>query len=180
MSSRRASGSSRAEWSVWRTRWRILRAPKASPSATANASRALIVEGGRVRGVETRDGERFEADAVVFDGDASALGVGLLGETACAAAPATPPARRSLSALTLAGVGHARGFPLLRHNVFFSSDYAREFDAIFARGRLPEEPTVYVCAADREDKAVETGEPERLSAARQRAGQRRRAHSARR
>ena len=122
----------------------------------------LIVEGGRIRGVVTRGGERFEADAVVFDGDASALGAGLLGEAAAPAAAATPPARRSLSALTLAGVGQARGFPLVRHNVFFSSDYAREFDALFRRGRLPEEPTTYVCASDREDEAIAADGQERL------------------
>mgnify|MGYP001012914988 CR=1 FL=1 len=44
------------------------------------------------------------------------------------------------------------GFPLHRHNVFFSSDYAAEFDAIVTRRRLPDEPTVYVCAQDRGDE----------------------------
>ena len=46
----------------------------------------LVVEGGRVRGVETRSGERFAADAVVFNGDVSALGAGLLGARGAAAA----------------------------------------------------------------------------------------------
>ncbi len=42
------------------------------------------------------------------------------------------------------------GFPLSRHNVFFSSDYAAEFTDL-RQGRLPQEPTVYVCAQDRGD-----------------------------
>jgi 1-hydroxycarotenoid 3,4-desaturase len=121
----------------------------------------LVVEGGRVSGVQMRSGERFAADAVVFNGDVSALGAGLLGAAAKPAASPTPPARRSLSALTFTGVGKASGFPLIRHNVFFGGDYAREFDAIFRLGRLPEEPTTYVCASDREDDSVEGGE-ERL------------------
>jgi 1-hydroxycarotenoid 3,4-desaturase len=55
------------------------------------------------------------------------------------------------------------GFPLVRHNVFFSSAYASEFDDIFTRGRLPVTPTVYVCAQDRKDLAdLPASEPERL------------------
>ena len=122
----------------------------------------IVVEGGRATGVKLRGGERFDADAVVFNGDASALGEGLLGDAARGAAPQTPPDRRSLSAVTLVGVGEAKGFPLLRHNVFFGGDYAQEFEAIFKRGRLPAEPTTYVCASDREDEAKETSGEERL------------------
>jgi 1-hydroxycarotenoid 3,4-desaturase len=122
----------------------------------------LIVKEGRVCGVETQDGERFEAEAVVFNGDASALGRGLLGEAARGAARPTPPDRRSLSAVTFAGVGQARGFPLIRHNVLFGGDYVEEFEAIFKRRRLPAEPTVYVCASDREDDDSGVGKSERL------------------
>jgi 1-hydroxycarotenoid 3,4-desaturase len=62
-----------------------------------------------------------------------------------------------LSALTLVGVGEARGIPLIRHNVFFGGKYSDEFDAIFRRGRLPQEPTTYVCASDREDEGAAHG-----------------------
>jgi 1-hydroxycarotenoid 3,4-desaturase len=53
------------------------------------------------------------------------------------------------------------GFPLLRHNVFFSSDYRAEFDQIFADRRLPGAPSIYVCAQDRSD-APDASEHERL------------------
>ncbi|RYF38364.1 MAG: hypothetical protein EOO25_17355 [Comamonadaceae bacterium] len=43
------------------------------------------------------------------------------------------------------------GFSLLRHNVFFSGSSAGEFGDLFERGRLPADPTVYVCALDRGD-----------------------------
>jgi 1-hydroxycarotenoid 3,4-desaturase len=55
------------------------------------------------------------------------------------------------------------GFPLLRHNVFFSADYAAEFKDMIDRGQLPKAPTVYVCAQDRgEPAAHQQGQPERL------------------
>jgi 1-hydroxycarotenoid 3,4-desaturase len=55
------------------------------------------------------------------------------------------------------------GFPLLRHNVFFSADYAAEFTDIFRHARLPAAPTVYVCAQDRGDRdGPGPGRPERL------------------
>jgi 1-hydroxycarotenoid 3,4-desaturase len=119
----------------------------------------ILVEDGRACGVVTRDGERLAADAVVFNGDAGALSEGLLGSAARPAARVAGP--RSLSAFTLAGVAQTRGFPLVRHNVFFGGDYAQEFDAIFSQGRLPAEPTTYVCAGDRED-GPQDGGAERL------------------
>eukprot|EP01035_Chromulina_nebulosa_P004145 gene4144-5655_t len=44
----------------------------------------------------------------------------------------------------------ALAFALLRHNVFFSADYAAEFAALGA-GRLADSPSVYLCAQDRGD-----------------------------
>ena len=57
--------------------------------------------------------------------------------------------------------------------LFFSRDYNAEFDAILARDRTPDEPTVYVCAQDRGDDESSDGKPERLPLPRQRPGQRR-------
>ena len=121
----------------------------------------ILVEGGRARGVELAGGERIEADSIVFNGDVGALSAGMLGEGARGATPRVPPAARSLSALTWSIRGTAHGFPLVRHNVFFDDDYASEFADVFGRGRLPEKPTVYICAQDRGDAAGVDG-PERL------------------
>jgi 1-hydroxycarotenoid 3,4-desaturase len=109
----------------------------------------IIVADGRAKGVELTDGERLQADAVIMNGDANALADGMLGEDVSWAAPGTTRAARSLSAATWAIYTSARGFPLLRHNVFFSRAYRGEFEDILALGRLPREPTVYVCAQDR-------------------------------
>jgi 1-hydroxycarotenoid 3,4-desaturase len=103
-----------------------------------------------VSGVRFESGERLDADAVVVNADAAAVAQGLLGAGIAGAVPRTPVAARSLSAMTWAIGAPASGFALARHNVFFSDDYAAEFEAIFRRGELPGAPTVYVCAQDRD------------------------------
>ena len=103
-----------------------------------------------VRGVRLTTGEHLEASAVVTNVDVAALHQGLLGEAVRGLAPPAPGTERSLSALTWNLVAETQGFPLLRHSVFFSRDYPGEFNAIFRDARLPTEPTVYICAQDRE------------------------------
>jgi len=110
---------------------------------------SVIVERGRARGVTLASGERIDADAVVVNADPSALGAGCFGASATAASPPMPRGARSLSAITWAMVSSTDGFPLVRHNVFFSSDYAGEFEHL-RHGKLPLHPTVYVCAQDRD------------------------------
>ena len=109
--------------------------------------------GGRVTGVHLADGERLECDAVVFNGDIAALATGRLGQAVRdAVPPARPREKRSLSALTWAMTARTSGLPLSRHTVFFSSDYAAEFDDLIRHRRLPTAPTVYVCAQDRDGR----------------------------
>ena len=129
--------------------------------------REIAVRDGRAVGVllagPDDDAEFVAADSVVFNGDVAALGAGLLGAGAAAAAERLPSDRRSLSAVTWNLVGRCAGFPLLHHNVFFGSDYRTEFEAIFRHSAMPPDPTVYVCAQDRgADGDVRAPGPERL------------------
>lgn len=112
----------------------------------------IVIANGRAAAVRIAGGREFAADTILFNGDPAALSAGLLGEDAIGATPPRPASERSLSALTLSIAASARGFPLQRHNVFFSGDYRAEFDAIFTHGRLPADPTIYVCAQDRDDR----------------------------
>ena len=102
---------------------------------------------GRVTGVRTATNERFAADSVIVNGDTNALASGLFGHPASASISPTSPGRRSLSAVTFAGLLPGPQPALSYHNVFFSSDYPAEFRQL-AHGRLPDEPTIYVCAPD--------------------------------
>ena len=109
------------------------------------------------------DGETLTADAIVFNGDASAIGGGFLGKDLMGAVAPAPRAARSLSAITWTFEAQTSGFPLLRHNVFFSGNYRAEFDAI-AAGSLIADPTVYVCAQDRGDDDAPIEAAERMLA----------------
>ena len=123
----------------------------------------ILLDRQRVRGVRLASGEVIESDYVVVNADADALSTGLFGQEAAKFSGVARTRERSLSAVTYAALARTSGFPLSRHNVFFSRDYAREFDDILTRKQLPSEPTVYVCAQDRDDEARPTGNgPERL------------------
>jgi 1-hydroxycarotenoid 3,4-desaturase len=123
----------------------------------------ILVSDGRATGVALSSGERLNADAIVFNGDVSALEGGMLGPGAERAAPATPRSARSLSAITWCLNAATSGFPLVYHNVFFAEDYPREFTDIFRGRKITEAPTVYICAQDRDGRTSPTpGQPERL------------------
>ena len=122
----------------------------------------VLTSGGRACGVRLASGERIEADAVIVNADVAAVANGLFGAPARRAGAAIPRQARSLSAMTWSLLAPMAGFPLRRHNVFFSRDYAAEFDDIFSRGEMPREPTVYVCAQDRDSGASEAPAAERL------------------
>jgi 1-hydroxycarotenoid 3,4-desaturase len=113
--------------------------------------REIELKGSAVAGVRLDDGTRLQADAAVCNADVSALADGMLGRRAAKAAQTTPAKERSLSAMTWTFLGSAGEFPLLHHNVLFCRDYQQEFADIFARRRLPDSGTVYICAQDRGD-----------------------------
>jgi len=143
-------------------------------SALARALAALATRhGARLRydaevtgldrgGATLASGERIAADRVVFNGDPQALATGLLGPALRRVVPPLRPRDRSLSALVWTIDAETSGFPLVRHNVFFGGNYAREF-ADLAAGRLPHDPSVYLCAQDRPAAdATPPAGPERL------------------
>lgn len=109
----------------------------------------IVLRQGRVAAVRLADDELVECDAVVFNGDISALGTGLLGSGARRAVKPIPVKNRSLSAVTWCVHAKTAGFPLHHHNVFFGDDYPGEFDAVFRKRNIVAAPTVYVCAQDR-------------------------------
>ena len=121
----------------------------------------IVIAKGRAAGVRLGSGERLEADSVIVNADPAAIAAGLFGRDAAAAVPLPDRAARSFSAVTWTGVAKTSGFPLHHHTVFFSRDYRAEFDAL-GRGAPPGEPTVYVCAQDRDDGCVTSPEGERL------------------
>lgn len=110
---------------------------------------SLRIAHGAVTGVTLKSGDVIDCDRVIFNGDANALATGLLGDDAASALKPHDKSVRSLSAITWAAAIDTAGFPLARHNVFFSTDYKAEFDAL--RDGYAADPTIYICAQDRDD-----------------------------
>ena len=129
-----------------------------------NGCMEVLTTAGRPSGVVLLSGERIETDVVIINADPAAVSEGLFGADVAPAVRRSPTSTRSLSAVTFALTADTGGAALLRHNVYFSRDYPAEFAAL-AAGRLPDDPTVYLCAQDRgdDDATAPTG-PERLFA----------------
>ena len=123
----------------------------------------VLTLAGRISGVRLRNGEVIAAENVIVNADTAAVAAGFFGRSVASTVSQLRRDQRSLSAMTWVMDAETRGFPLVRHNVFFSGNYQAEFDDIFRHSRLPREPTVYVCAQDRSDDPAEfQGGRERL------------------
>lgn len=114
---------------------------------------------GRPSHVQTQTAT-FPASAVLFNGDPNALREGALGKTARRAVTASAVAPRSLSANVMAFAAQVTGPALAHHTVFFSDDPRAEFDAL-QRGKMPSDPSLYICAQDRSGTQAPDG-PERF------------------
>jgi len=103
----------------------------------------IVVENGRCRAVEA-DGDRVECDRVISNADVFSTYRHLLREPQAREVQRYERLEPSSSGLVfLWGVG--RSFPQIQvHNIFFSGDYRDEFDAMFRRLQMPDNPTVYV------------------------------------
>lgn len=113
--------------------------------------KTLDIEDQQVTSVLLESGESVPCNAVIFNGDTQALATGLLGQSASKAC--TTRAEASLSAVTQCQYAITSGYQLAHHTVFFGNDYVDEFEGIFARSELTDNPTVYVCAQDRSGSA---------------------------
>jgi len=122
--------------------------------------RTVVVDRGRAAGVKLASGEWIAGDAVIVNADPAALAAGCFGPDAVRAVSAMPVKRRSLSAFTWLAHAETSGFPLQHHNVFFSGDYPAEFRDIRS-GQPPSDPSVYVCAQDRDGPVSRRAQPVR-------------------
>ena len=129
----KASGWSKAACTAWRVRSQFARRTRRRLRSAYDAP----VRGNhrprrpRLRHASSPAARRVDASAVVFNGDAAALG-----SRPARCAGQRPPSQHRTSKPPIA-VGadlersstRCQGFPLLRHNVFFGADYREEFEA---------------------------------------------------
>ncbi|MEM1156277.1 MAG: FAD-dependent oxidoreductase, partial [Pseudomonadota bacterium] len=108
----------------------------------------ITVSRGRVSAVVMQDGKKIDCDSIICTADPAAVYQGLLGRTVAKSIGRARAQQRSLSAITWSMTGVTHGFNLAYHNVFFSNDYALEFEQLFKQHSVPLQPTVYLCAQD--------------------------------
>ncbi|MBC6437782.1 MAG: phytoene desaturase [Rhodobacteraceae bacterium] len=150
---------------IWRVEGGMHRLAEAMLALAQNLGAAVIFgqsatrieqQSGRITAVQLSDGTRLPCDSVVFNGDPKALCAGALGVTAKTAIARQAAYPRSLSAFVWSFAAEPAGVPLAHHNIFFGQDPRTEFDPI-SQGRMPEDPTFYVCAQDRGGNILSEG-----------------------
>ncbi|UCC88707.1 MAG: phytoene desaturase, partial [Anaerolineales bacterium] len=113
---------------------------------TGRPVHGIQVQDGLVRGVTLADGAYLPAAAIVANIDVATVYQRLLPAGAVPARQLTRLLRSEPSCsgfILMLGV-RGRHPELAHHNIFFSSDYPREFEEIFEAGLPPSQPTIYV------------------------------------
>jgi phytoene desaturase len=116
--------------------------------------RRIATDAGRAVAVETQSGERVACDAIVSNMDAVRTLKELVGGGAGERFMKRREYEPACSGVVLyLGLKQAYDH-VLHHNFVFSRDPHEEFDHIYAKGEPAPDPTCYVCAPARTEKAV--------------------------
>ena len=112
--------------------------------------REISKQEGRVTGVVLEGGEHVSADYVVCNMEVIPANKQLLKE------PDRVVQKLEKFAPACSGLvihlGTDRVYPqLAHHNFFYSKDQSKHFDSVFQKGRLPDDPTIYLVAPTRTD-----------------------------
>jgi diapolycopene oxygenase len=117
-------------------------------------SRILLDSKGRVRGLQTDDGEQVAVAAVVANSDSVRTHRDLIGGEARQRFERRRRYEPACSGVVLyLGLDHSYEH-LAHHNFVFSRDPEEEFDAIYHQGEPAPDPTCYIAAAARTEQAV--------------------------
>ena len=103
---------------------------------------SILTEKGRAAGIELENGEHRKADLVICNMDVFPTYKQLL---ATHKAPEKTLAQERSSSALIFYWGIEKSFPNLDlHNIFFSDDYQNEFEYLFDKKSICDDPTVYV------------------------------------
>ncbi|MCC5914470.1 MAG: phytoene desaturase [Balneolaceae bacterium] len=107
---------------------------------------SILVEGHKAVGVKTSKGEEFRSDALFANSDATETILKLLPSASVSTRKreSQEQIEPSCSGFVMMIGAEKRWDNLCHHNIFFSDDYEREFDDIFKRKVMPEDPTIYL------------------------------------
>lgn len=115
----------------------------------------IVVENGTTKGVRLEDGEIVNADIVISNADIQFTETRLLGEKSRTHSNKYWNKRVMAPSAFIMYLGVKEKLPnLIHHNLLFSDDWRKNFDDIYKDPRLPEEPSLYVCAPSVTDQSV--------------------------
>lgn len=121
---------------------------------TSTWVRKIETSGRKVTGVVTGDGETIPCAAVVSNSDSVRTFKELVNGDAAAKFLNQRTYEPACSGVVLY-LGLRKGYEhILHHNFVFSRDAHEEFEAIYRKGEPAPDPTCYVCAPARSEKAV--------------------------
>ena len=115
----------------------------------------IIVERGEARGVRLTNGEKIEADLVISNADMWFTETQLLENRWQSLRERYWNKRVMAPSAFIMYLGVKKKLPgLVHHNLFFSRDWRKNFDEIYKDPKLPDEPSLYVCAPSVTDPGV--------------------------
>lgn len=115
----------------------------------------VVVENGVTKGVMLESKEFVEADIVISNADIQFTETRLLGEKWRTHSNKYWNKRVMAPSAFIMYLGVKEKLPnLIHHNLLFSDDWRKNFDDIYKDPRLPEEPSLYVCAPSVTDPSV--------------------------
>jgi len=111
----------------------------------------ICLHGKQVSAVLLENGDILPASTLISNLDVTST-YGLIQSERAARRLATLKKRDVSCSGVILLLGVEGVFPdLVHHNIFFSSDYRREFEQIFSERVLPDEPTLYLCVTSKTD-----------------------------
>ena len=115
----------------------------------------IIVDSGATKGVMLESKEFVEADIVISNADIQFTETKLLGEKWRTHPQKYWNKRVMAPSAFVMYLGVKEKLPnLIHHNLLFSEEWRKNFDDIYKDPRLPEEPSLYVCAPSVTDPSV--------------------------
>ncbi len=115
----------------------------------------IMVEGGKASGVRLENGEIIGADIVISNADMWFTETRLLDKKWQSLKDRYWKKRTMAPSAFIMYLGVDGKIPsLTHHNLLFSEDWRKNFDDIYKDPRLPDEPSLYVCAPSVTDEAV--------------------------
>lgn len=115
----------------------------------------IAVENGKAAGVYTENGEFFEADTVISNADMQFTETRMLPKQFQSFSQKYWDKRVMAPSAFIMYLGVREKLPgLVHHNLLFSKDWRKNFDDIYKDPRLPNDPSLYICAPSVTDDGV--------------------------